>query len=132
MIKNKPTLDQLSLLSSLLSEAMIFLGTLINLNISTVVGFIADVDLKSDFEMTFDFVKKYLPEYKNLMIEDKSLLLADFIFEGKSLLPEPELDGEATLVRLRIIKKINRMQNPVFRAIDNDLYDRFHNLDYRS
>lgn len=68
----------------------------------------------------------------NKIISKKANTANHFIFGGKSLLPEPELDKEATETLGRIIQKINRLHSPANRASDKDLYDRFHNDNYMS
>lgn len=68
----------------------------------------------------------------NKIIAKKTNTANHFIFGGKSLFPESPLDEEATATLERIINKINRFHNPVLRAIDKDLYDRFHDTHYRS
>lgn len=68
----------------------------------------------------------------NKIIAKKVNTANHFIFEGKSLLPEPALDEESTATLGRILKKMARFHNPAHRASDKDLYDRFHDPHYRS
>lgn len=70
----------------------------------------------------------------NRMVAKKINTANNFIFEGKSVLPEPAVRDltEMELAGIRVENKIERLRNPIFRAIDRDLYDRWHNDNYIS